>query len=75
MILSFINIRKVSREGWKPRALPLQRFSRDFANVNEWKIMFDPFIKKLGPADKCALGMDLTWRVVTDFYLGNLFLH
>ena len=30
MILSFINIRKVPQ---------------DLANVDEWKIMFDPYIK------------------------------
>ena len=34
MILSFINIRKVPREMLK-----------NLANVNEWKIMFDPYIK------------------------------
>ena len=59
MILLFINIRKVPREGWKPRASPsvfnaslgtlrialgFQRFPRDLADVNEWKIMFDPSI-------------------------------
>ena len=52
MILSFINIRKVPREMWKPRAkmlktssftLGFQHLSRDLANVNEWKIMFDPY--------------------------------
>ena len=39
MILSSINIRKVPREGF---ALGFQHFPRDLANVNEWKIMFDP---------------------------------
>ena len=39
MILSFINIRKVPREVLKT--------SGDLANVNEWKIMFDPYIDKL----------------------------
>ena len=38
MILSYINIRKVPREGF-------QHFPRDLANVNEWKIMFDPSIR------------------------------
>ena len=40
MILSFINIRKV------PGASPsvFQHFPQDLANVNEWKIMFDPSI-------------------------------
>ena len=35
MILSFINIRKVPLEMLK---------TLGFANVNEWKIMFDPYI-------------------------------
>ena len=39
MILSFINIRKVPGEGF---ALGFQHIPRDLANVNEWKIMFDP---------------------------------
>ena len=38
MILSFIKIRF---------ALGFQHFPRDFANVNEWKIMFDPSIGML----------------------------
>ena len=38
MILSYINIRTVPREGF-------QHFPRDLANVNEWKIMFDPSIR------------------------------
>ena len=46
MILSFINIRKVPREVLKTSgfALGFQHFPRDLANVNEWKIMFDPSI-------------------------------
>ena len=45
MILSFINIRKVPREMLKTSgfALGFQHFPRDLANVNEWKIMFDPY--------------------------------
>ena len=44
MILSFINIRKVPREVLKTEgeARGFQHFPRDLANVNEWKIMFDP---------------------------------
>ena len=44
MILSFINIRKVHREGFKTSGLALgfQHFPRDLAHVNEWKIMFGP---------------------------------
>ena len=44
MILSFINIRKVPREMLKTSgfALDFQHLPRDLANVNEWKIMFDP---------------------------------
>ena len=41
MILSFINIRKVF-------ALGFQHFPRDLANVNEWKIMFDPSNENVG---------------------------
>ena len=46
MILSFINIRKVPWEMLKTSgfALGFQHLPRDFANVNEWKIMFDPYI-------------------------------
>ena len=49
MILSFINIRKVPREMLKTEgeALGFQHFPRDLANVNEWKIMFDPYNKIL----------------------------
>ena len=45
MILSFINIRKVPREMLKTSgfALGFQHLPRDLANVNEWKIMFDPY--------------------------------
>ena len=60
MILSFINIRKVPREVLETEgesqcpsgrlktsgfALGFQHFPRDLANVNEWKIMFDPSIE------------------------------
>ena len=47
MILSFINIGKVPREMLKTLgfALGLQHLPRDLANVNEWKIMFDPYRK------------------------------
>ena len=46
MILSFINIRKVPRKVLKTSgfALGFQHLPRDLANVNEWKIMFDPYI-------------------------------
>ena len=49
MILSFFNIRKVPREMLKTSgfALSFQHFPRDLVNVNEWKIMFDPYIQKL----------------------------
>ena len=45
MILSCINIRKVPREMLKASgfALGFQHPPRDLANVNEWKIMFDPY--------------------------------
>ena len=46
MILSFINIRKVSREMLKTLGFTLgfQHLPRDLANVNEWQNMFDPYI-------------------------------
>ena len=46
MILSFINIRYVPRGVLKTSgyALGFQQSPRDLANVNEWKIMFDPYI-------------------------------
>ena len=49
MILSFINIRKVPREMLKTSgfALSFHHLPRDLANVNEWKIMFDPYIINL----------------------------
>ena len=31
-------------------ALSFQHFPQDLANVNEWKIMFDPYIRKSLPA-------------------------
>ena len=40
MILSFVNIRKFPREMLKTSG----HLPRDLANVNEWKIMFDPYI-------------------------------
>ena len=47
MILSFINIHKVPQEMLKTSrfALGFQHLPRDLANVNEWKIMFDPHIQ------------------------------
>ena len=45
MILSFINIPKVPREVLK--TLGFQHLPRDLANVNEWKIMFDPYIAQV----------------------------
>ena len=46
MILSFINVRKVPQEVLKNSgfALGFQHLPRDLVNVNEWKIMFDPYI-------------------------------
>ena len=46
MILSFINSRKVPREVLKISsfALSFQHLPQDLANVNEWKIMSDPYI-------------------------------
>ena len=49
MILSFIIIRKVPQGVLKSEgyALRFQHSPRDLANVNEWKIMFDPYIVSL----------------------------
>ena len=58
MILSFINIRKVPRKGLEnlglrprfstsPFARGFQHLPRDLSNVNELKIMFDPYIEKV----------------------------
>ena len=46
MILSFINIRKVPWEMLKTEGF--QHLLRDLANVNEWKIMFYPYIEVSG---------------------------
>ena len=48
MFLSSINIRLVPRRVLKTSgyALGLQHSPRDLANVNEWKIIFDPYIKR-----------------------------
>ena len=46
MILPFINIRKVPRKMLK---------TSGFANVNEWKTMFDPYI------EKCSIRKLLLW--------------
>ena len=45
MFLSFINIRKVPREMLKTSGFApgFQHLPQDLANVNEWKIMFDPY--------------------------------
>ena len=47
MILSFINIRKVPQEMLKTSgiALSFQHLPQDLVNVNESKIMFDPYIQ------------------------------
>ena len=56
MILSFTNIRKVPREMLKTLgfALGFQHLPRDLVNVNEWKIMFDPYIHTFLKV-KCSL--------------------
>ena len=49
MILSFINICKVPRDMLKTLgfAFGFQHLPWDLANVNEWKIMFDPYSNSL----------------------------
>ena len=46
MILSFINIRLVPGGVLRTSgyALGFQHFPRDLVNVNEWKVIFDPYI-------------------------------
>ena len=48
MLLSFINIRKVPREmlNTSDFVLGFQHLPRDLSNVNEWKIMFDPYVSR-----------------------------
>ena len=45
MVFQCINIRQVPREVLKTAAagLGFQHLPRDLANVNAWKIMFDPY--------------------------------
>ena len=45
MVFHCINIRQVPREVLKTAAscLGFQHLPRDLANVNAWKIMFDPY--------------------------------
>ena len=59
MILSFINICKVPREMLKTSgfALGFQHLPRDLANVNEWKIMFDPYITNKNMYEIFAAGI------------------
>ena len=59
MILSFINIFKVPWESLKTSgfALGFQHFPQDLANVNEWKIMFDPSIERI-LMTTCSLGLN-----------------
>ena len=62
MILSFINIRKVPKEVLKTEgeARGFQHLLRDLANVNEWKIKFDPYIIILSEFPACS--GHLFWR-------------
>ena len=41
------------------RSLGFQHFRRDLANVNEWKIMFDPSIATYQELQSCLLTMVL----------------
>ena len=70
MILSFINIRKVPREMLKTSgfALGFQHLPRDLANVNEWKIMFDPYIE-MTHFSKQVLGNQLQLSVQTVYFV------
>ena len=62
MILSFINIRKIPREMLKTSgfALGFQHLPRDLSNVNEWKIMFDPYRNNFL---KSTLLFKFVWRI------------
>ena len=48
MIFQYINVCPVPREMLKTSAygLGFQHLPRDLANVNAWKTMFDPYIKR-----------------------------
>ena len=60
MVFQCINIRQVLREVLKTAAsgLGFQHLPRDLANVNAWKPMLDPFIKKYSfvttPQNRCC---------------------
>ena len=68
MILSFIRIRKVPREMLETSgfALGFQHLSRDLANVNEWKIMFDPYIKMVKSNGESVSYVDSAYRAFDD---------
>ena len=69
MILSFIIIRKVPQEVLKTSefALGFQHLYRDLANVNEWKIIFDPYNKYCVPSYKNRF-MGLKRKIIYSFY-------
>ena len=70
MILSFINIRTVPREMLKISgfALGFQHIPRDLTNVNEWKIMFDPYILKNNCLAMC-LAISSETLLLPEYYL------
>ena len=65
MVFQCINIPQVSWEVLKTAAfgLGLQHLPRDLANVNAWKIMFDPYNKCLEVDTQCYVSGTL-WRCV-----------
>ena len=69
MILSFINICKVPWEVLKTEgeAQGFQHLPRDIATVNEWKIMFDPYINKCFGCTDSSIPkiLQLFWLVKT----------
>ena len=59
MILSFIDIRKVPREMLKTEG---EHLPRDLANVNEWKIMFDPHIENYISQEQIFINITMNLR-------------
>ena len=66
MILSFINICKVPREMLKTSgfALGFQHFPQDLANVNEWKIMSDPYTSNVHAQPSSGAGFLIFGRTI-----------
>ena len=73
MVFQCINIRQVPWEVLKTSAFGLgfQHLPRDLANINAWKIMFDPYIGRHAESDKNEATKHLTLRAVHDLVSRN----